>query len=1004
MSSKLTAWSRAASFAVGLTLSATLILGACARVGEDPPPPDEHGLEGTRCLSEASRVMSEFVRGEAQTDEVGGAWNCFGGAFEAFHQYVRGDARESYTPQELATYLENNFIEPRGRQIPVGLQTEFMKIKQIFVGGSRDRVTRDEILAVVQLTRALGKVAEQVNPYMKVYLIKWETRDDRFVRDQKYFEDANAAIQTAAAQLSALVQKKHDPYRLDDVTAFVEQLETFLQAKWPATDALRQFMPVARKVKRALAGGDEAQIVPAEWRRILLLGSRAYIQYLRYHYFIEKALTTPPAGQSRPFPMDYVARAFEDTFSIFEDLVREKPSGVVSRAELIDICDALSKAWPVFKYSDDLVSEVMKLKQTLVGGTLDALAATDFQTARLKVSTMKTVIGRVLPFLDIYLGDWSVDSVNDVAGVSRFNHARSAMDQSLKELGAALESNYDIRSVTKLISEFEKLYPPPPGEAVSKDVEKYLPFVVQIKNLLFNEDDSVIKKEQWPAFLGYASDVFGTYRFYGYFLAGKSDLKRETYEAMSRTTDQAIGLLSTLMKVRGRALITTAEVEQVLLQLRDIELIPSDIEPETIDAVLKIVLNRILNPPALRLAGQRPNGIRPTTLAYIQAELQGWIQTQAFLLDVMAQTKNGRTITPSALRRIIAGKIADPKTTPELKDALGGLIVATGGDLPFVLDQGGRLLISRRLGPDFNLPSLWRHNLVREVTRIFLASYAGNLSRIRKSVTAAEAERAFRELGPVAVDYGLLDPNDTGFMTSRFREANLFMPRSDGDQIATFAEVHELIFAIASGLNLNSSLRPGLLRDCPPVISRRRSLIVERVDYGCLYENYKKGFRKVLTSMPEFLRFQKGSSEEAFGLFFFNSLKGAGYVPNGTRVKTSDVALLPQLIQYEELLFARFDTNSDGVIDVQEARRAFPAFREIFKVLAKKELESGNLKNEDLIAVFTWVLKYGKPPETIWEKLQFLSWAKNPDRWDSEADRSKIASILGYIADQLAKQ
>ena len=52
------------------------------------------------------------------------------------------------------------------------------------------------------------------------------------------------------------------------------------------------------------------------------------------------------------------------------------------------------------------------------------------------------------------------------------------------------------------------------------------------------------------------------------------------------------------------------------------------------------------------------------------------------------------------------------------------------------------------------------------------------------------------------------------------------------------------------------------------------------------------------------------------------------------------------------------------------------------------------------------MLHYGKPPETLKEKIvYFFRWkGKSADKMDVWADRTALAQILGYVADKTAAQ
>lgn len=83
---------------------------------------------------------------------------------------------------------------------------------------------------------------------------------------------------------------------------------------------------------------------------------------------------------------------------------------------------------------------------------------------------------------------------------------------------------------------------------------------------------------------------------------------------------------------------------------------------------------------------------------------------------------------------------------------------------------------------------------------------------------------------------------------------------------------------------------------------------------------------------------------------------------------------------------------------------AFPSFKRILLELAKDQIASGAIKERELLDVFTYILRYGQPPETIREKLRYvMSWKGKQDQWDVWVDRGQMSQILGYIADQMKK-
>ena len=147
------------------------------------------------------------------------------------------------------------------------------------------------------------------------------------------------------------------------------------------------------------------------------------------------------------------------------------------------------------------------------------------------------------------------------------------------------------------------------------------------------------------------------------------------------------------------------------------------------------------------------------------------------------------------------------------------------------------------------------------------------------------------------------------------------------------------------------------------------------------------------------------NSNDAYDWNFYlnNIFKSAGYIPNRQQLANyGDIGLVPHLIQYVELLYSKFDKNYDGFLNAAEAVKAFPCFSGIIREMAKAELQDGTLKEKHLIPLFTYILRYGKPPETMKEKLRFrFFWRDKPEKWDVWADRTQFGLVLLFRLDLL---
>lgn len=984
---------------LALGLSVLVFAGCDIKIGEQPPPPENQEFGGTRCISEMTPTLKAFIQGEAKKEELNAAWNCVSGAVEKFKRYVRGRSADRYTSQELATFLENNFLD-ESQKISPRLQEEFMKLKQVFVGGRADSISRGEIDKLIFLFKNLRTMTVGLNPYMKVYAMNWTVSEPSSLQmDVRYFEEANKEIQNAARILASLIEKNGQGYNLSDVVALAESLNDFFGENWSFPKVIAKYMPVVKKVKKALAGGDENTISPNEWHRFSLLGARGYIQYLRYFYFIK---SVPETGTG--YRLSYLSRTMEDVLSVFQDLVADKPEGVVTRDEVIDLLRTLQVVWPDFKVSSELVFEVMKVKQLFFGGSVDSFTTTDFGTARLKVSRIKALVERFLPFYTIYGREWEADLYDPEEAQKLFMESQFVLDATAREAGSLFEGSYDLNDLAKLVHEIEALYPPKNGESWAEKTEKALPLVIDVKNMILGGEDSSLRKENWSVLLGFSARAYSDFLYYEYFVKGQTLEKPLTVSYLSVLSNQSLNIIGDILSIKKEKQFSRDELNKIARHLIDLEVLPKGIKQDSLDALIQVVLNNILVSPEQRIDGYVPNALTLSSIEVLRHDLQVWLDGELYLARLSEGWRKGEGLSAKDVIKTFLKAQKEESSSAHLKVALNEFLLSVQSPVPVTVDDEGRVIITNKIELLYTANSLRKLNIDRGLTRLLLRSFVTEKDRIVSYAGAnlAEVDKAFLRLKPLFVDLGFLGEKNTTFASSRFREANIFVPHSDGSVLASHVEVTDLIGMIWSGVNLNKMLRKGLIRACFDGVDQKNDALV---NVKCARMAYREAMPAAMVATPEYLRFMRSASKDEWSFYITNIFKAAGYIPNSKNLATlEDIDLAPHVIQYVEMIYARFDKNQNGIISTKESMNAFPSFKGIMLELAKEELENGTIEESDLLDLFTFILRYGKPPETLTEKVRFaLFWRGKPDRWDVWADRVQMSQILGYIADQVNK-
>lgn len=984
--------------------AAALLAGCESRIGETPSPTSAYEFAGTQCLSTSTPVVAKFIKGTAQVAEIHTLWNCIGSAVSQFKKYVRGKSADRYTSQEISTFLEDNFFDKTKKiKISPELQVEFMKIKQLLVGGDKDFITRQELDKASEAFEVFREVTVGLSPYMKVLSMNWSTAHVTNIQaDMIFFEEANVSVQKAGRTMAGLFEKNGQTYALSDFVKLMNELSKFVGEDWDFRTALERYMPVVKKVKKALAGGNEDVVAPQEWRRFALLGARGYVQYLRYYYFIQ---STEDTGAG--YRLAYLSRTVEDILSVFQDLTAQKPEQTVSRAEVTDLLTTLSKVWPDFKMSEALVLEGMKIKQLLFGGSKDSFTTNDFSTARLKVSRLKVLIERFMPYWSIYGQEWDPSLYTSDEAQKFFMESQFILEATGRELGVLVEGSYDLKDLVKLAKAYEDLYPPKDGaSSLTKIAEKYVPTVIDMKKIILGGDGGSLEKSNWSFIFGFGARVYTDFLYYDYFLKNVKWEKPEPIGNLSILVNQSLNILKDLIQVKENNKITRAELSIIAANLIKLDILPKGIDQVAADQLVKVVVNSVLITPEHRIAGVVPNALNAESIEVMRKELQVWLDTEYFLAKMSENWKPNEGYAAEDFLMVIRNAQKEKGNSQALTEGLKELALVVDSPVPMTVDGKGRLIITNKIQLAYTRASLKQLNINRAVSRVAIRSFANDLDRIYtyKGAVLSEVQADFKDLKVIFVQMGLLDKSNNTFGDSRFRDANLFTAHGDGNNFASFAEITDLVGMIWSGLSLNTDLKSALQTDC--LTNQENPADGTLVKIDCARKSYKRSMAANMSATPEYLKYLVTAEKNGeLDAYLTNVFKAAGYIPNAKKtVRWGDLSLAPHVVQYIEMLFARYDKNKNGYISTPEALKAYTMFKGLLLEFAADQINSGSISEDDLPAIFCFMLNYGKPPETIKEKLVFFfKWKGKPENWDVSADRGALAQVLGYVADKTAK-
>ncbi len=1012
-----------------LILASCMTLTSC-HLPLNEKPPESQSMENklgdeAKCLTSVLPTMSHFMDGSASPAQVGQIWDCFGTALDTFQKFYVGENPKYYKANEVKIFFERYFL---GKDVKISpaLLLEIMHLKQVFVGGEEGTLTKAEVKKLITFSGSIKRISLKLLPYMKVYAQKWNIQAEVNLDDESsYFEAANAALQVAVKDLAALIKENKKSYKVSNIFVLLNETSKLYNTHWAFLDNFNKFLPLIQEIKKSLTGGDADYIAATEWENFLNLVGRGYVQYLRYYYFIDQNHNFEASKNTR-----YVFDSIDDLFLYLADMVNAKPGKVLTADELYKLLKEVGVVFPKFQVTEELINQVMKVKKLIFGGSVFIWTPQEFKHAESKLVSYRKAADIFFEFSEYYLLDWKFQNVSEEDAFEYEAKAEKSLIDFAAILSSNIESNYNLNDVEPLFAEVQKFISKLNGDPETAPqesmVKKYLPLVISVKNVIASDTGPIIEKRQWPLLFDIIAKSYSRFTDYHYFISGRSVINGPALDWFNHLViagSEIVDKIITSRETEDRpGLITYPEIYNLEKSLTVLDIYPNKLTVDDIHALVKTVLSKILITPEKRLGVGPKDGLSGDATEVIRLEFKAWYESQKILNKMYDSYKDTNVLDHKTARQFLS-------TMPG-SDSNAELVRLFESPLSYARDSEKRLFIAKE-ELVYDQKSLNFLNISRSASRLVGRSYAGDLKRAigYGGISEKEANELYSDVKNVVVKLDYIVSSNTKFASNRFRDANLFSANANGDDFADFKELHSLVMLIFSGLNLNKKVTAFVSPACPvsPMWPTAKKVLVK-----CLIDVYREKMAGPIASIPEYLVKVQPLKEKDFQLNMIAILKAAGYVspvtaaaiaatptpsapgptatPDANKlsdeeielpyvledyVDLDDAALAPHIMQYIETAMQKFDLNHDGIMDTQESLIAYPVFKNTLIIV------SGKKDDPSLKAIFTYILKKGRQPTP----LEFLMWkAQGESKWNVDADRIRLAKILGFIAEQLNKQ
>jgi hypothetical protein len=705
----------------------------------------------------------------------------------------------------------------------------------------------------------------------------------------------------------------------------------------------------------------------------------------------------------------------EDSLRLFTERTRGARQGEYSPGELKTFLQTYFLAgYPV---RDQLVSEVMYLKQVTLGGRADLLTTGDFDQVKHTLEILRDNVRRLQPYMPL-TPEHAAELPDEI-----FRDEVRAIRRAAGELGAAFQKSglsYSFAHLDSLLHEIEYFYP---GEGPHQ-LRGRMDLIRVLKGALLAPGADAVGPGQWISVFVSGAEWYVlslraarlARRFPDWFTG--SGRRRLVLIAHS-----AAELIKAGVARQQDGEIPFATLDTLIDALRDGELVDSRLAAhrDVLKQFLRPLLTRGLGGPVNGRQGRGAQGLTLGAMDRIEASLDRWANVQAALESAFGAAARAHGIGPDhalstgfTVEELLRALPVPPSRNTVLaprEEAAGALrmMIAT---TPPIFGQGGPEVGFRRglEGQKYSYRGLSRRVWIRELVRFMLQGYASDPERAEAvtGVNQPEFHCFTDDIRKIGIVLGIVDERKYDMHYKRFREARLFMYASDGDEYLNLPETEQLLDYLLSADEHTRRLHEEIAKRCRTY--GEDPFGYSRVDAECFRSEYFGHPEETWRYMPELARYYlslRAKDRERFEWLLETSARMAGF--STAPIESEDTQGYALVAQYVETLFMRFDRNGDGVIDGHEEHAAFAVFQGILSDVVRALLSDPKLiqkmtQPKNLEALFTYLLAHGKAPDTdsISGKIGFWIWMQRGPEWSIKADRMRLLEIFAQLGSSLA--
>lgn len=626
------------------------------------------------------------------------------------------------------------------------------------------------------------------------------------------------------------------------------------------------------------------------------------------------------------------------------------------------------------RISDQLLSDFMKLKQSMVGGPVDRVTRADLSQAVDFLKVLEDQAVKLQPYMGVY--NFSIGRLwlQDEGSRLEVDDAVRTLEEVAQTIGARLATAnhpYSLDDLESFLGEFRSFSAWERIFTNTRSARSWGVFLKSYKAILTGDDAEVVQPQHWSVLFSQSAGLYGLWLKIRYARSKNSLLSGEGLEATIRAGDAVFAWLRSAVDRQSRKVISYQQLDRLIEALPGVGLMPGmaavdsgEVRPfriSTLKSLARALFNRMFGDPTVPWAQRQSEGMGRLAISQMSSEFSLWTEIQRFL---------DRTFQPDARGR-------QPGRLETLSERLGP--VGASESLMHLMenrappDEGVRTIrwIEQELRPLFRVgehqiflterSELARHqvvhgfhnlsimNLIRAAVALLVRGYSSYRSGdgpLLTGVSAEELQAFYLDFRDFGVDLQLFDPHAERSGIRAFREANMFTYSGNGVPMrgAKFSGLKDLLLPteameylafVYSASSLGREVYKGMMDpDNGVCFGASRNAPMGDHDYRmverqCFREQFMGLFLPKLNTMPTMFKViselspdaRMGVTQVLMDTAFPFKWFDAGFV------EWNEVTTLAMVTHYTEALMTRYNRNLNEYLDDEEIWSTYETFR-----------------------------------------------------------------------------